>query len=1021
MVVSQQISPSALRSYKLSKYANGQPGKMLLEAKRVKRVTSQFMSKSGAKEAAKRMKALKKTASGAKKVADTAKKVQDAFFKKMPGGGTPGNAGIAGGQLLNIVIQGGLAAAVIQNTLIQNFINDRVDDQFNNLNNDLSKNLTLLTTLNSRMKNLDTRVNDFDKRISRELDANAKDYAQLSKQSETIAKNAADAKKQSNDALYETREGRKIVEGKVGEAKKQANDALYETRASKQNLEAQVTGLRTTFDTKIQAISAQISNFTSRAGDTFQNAINSTIAKIQNSLTSTQAQVTATQAQVTAIKQAPVDTNAIVSRAVAEARTVSRAEIAPVQAQATAAQATAAAAMQQIATAIPTLTAAIPNLTSAVQAATAGVAKAEGKADLALAASNANKTEAQKLEESFKKQVEENNKGLQTRDLSQSKLSQEFDKRLAEISNDFDAASKISQGNATLAEQRWQETLAMNQKWLDQSYGTEKVTATFQLSVLPSLLRDVNLTIEDKTSRASNSVKTDLQKQINDSENKINNKIDKLETTSNKSIDTITKELEQQRNNFERVANENAQIAQGDIKLAEQKWNNTVKELEKTFDRKQNDSEERLGDRIDQETFNRKREDKQITSLLGAKINDIQQQVDSPTTVTPQIERIRRDLEKVKQDLTTIKPSINDLNKRTKEQEKVNKQALPKLDQIVGILGLIPARAANAIRPSIPTIPQIETAAATGTCRTTQPGGCMNKALKDNAADITNNNNTNAANILDAVNTGANAALLQGQQTILARLGDQLPGGIGGKLSRFADWMHLDRVLNILIFAATVHNALMLSNDIGQTLLGAINNVLTLIGLKKEDGSSFDLGSVISGSIENLIKGAIGSDNYTSLKEAWAKANRIYQATTNLLNSFLNLSQTILQASELIAAYTGKIGNALKKGGVILESAYGWMNPQPKFNRVTQTLESLQNGASTIQMVTQAPLDVVNAVTESTTAAIEFVKAVKEDDKPVNKAAPIPEPDELKAKESQSKTDSQPLDFDFSDLFDGED
>jgi hypothetical protein len=96
------------------------------------------------------------------------------------------------------------------------------------------------------------------------------------------------------------------------------------------------------------------------------------------------------------------------------------------------------------------------------------------------------------------------------------------------------------------------------------------------------------------------------------------------------------------------------------------------------------------------------------------------------------------------------------------------------------------------------------------------------------------------------------------------------------------------------------------------------------------------------------------------------------------------------------------------------------MNPQPKFNRVTQTLESLQNGASTIQMVTQVPLDVVNATTELTTASTEFVKAIKEDT-PANKATPIPEPDELKAKETQAKADSQPSPFDFSDLFDGED
>ncbi|MBD2243221.1 hypothetical protein [Nostoc sp. FACHB-888] len=386
--------------------------------------------------------------------------------------------------------------------------------------------------------------------------------------------------------------------------------------------------------------------------------------------------------------------------------------------------------------------------------------------------------------------------------------------------------------------------------------------------------------------------------------------------------------------------------------------------------------------------------------------------------------RFKEFIEQNKKALAIPNKKIDSLQTQQRESEKMNKEGLEKLDQIIPMLAgipLIPALAANAIRPSIPTLPQIETAAAAGTCRTTQPGGCMRRALDDNAANIANNANRNSANILDALNTGANAALLQGQQTILTRLGAQLPGGIGGKLSRFTDWLQLDRALNLLILAATIHNALMLSNDIGQTLLGAINNVLQLIGLKKEDGSNFDIGSVISGSIENLIKGAIGADNYIQLKEAWAKANRVYQATTNVLNSFLNLSQTILQASELIAAYTGRIGNALKKGGVILENAYGWMNPQPRFNRITTFLEGLQNGASTIQMVTQAPLDIITATTEFTTASTEFVKAIKEDDKPANKPASTPEPDQLKAKETQSKIESQPLSFDFSDLFDGED
>ncbi|MDZ8082821.1 MAG: hypothetical protein RMX35_27625, partial [Nostoc sp. DcaGUA01] len=335
-----------------------------------------------------------------------------------------------------------------------------------------------------------------------------------------------------------------------------------------------------------------------------------------------------------------------------------------------------------------------------------------------------------------------------------------------------------------------------------------------------------------------------------------------------------------------------------------------------------------------------------------------------------------------------------------------NSAALPKLDQILDKLPFIPGLTAAAIKPDIPTLPQIENATGTAMCKSMN-GGCSGKKIDDAVGNI--NNNTNKANndLLDKFNAGANTAELVLLNIINNKLGNQLPGGIGGKLSRFADWMHLDRVLNILIFAATIHNGLMLSNDIGQTFIGIINNVLQLIGLKKEDGSAFDIGSVISGSIENLIKGAIGADNYTALTTAWAKANRIYQATTNALNSFQNLTSTVLSGLELVAGQTGKIANALRASGEVLESAYQWMNPQPKINRVTNFLENLQNGASTIQQVTQVPLDVINAVTELQTANTEFIKAIKEDDKPENKGAEIEQPTKLAEDKETAKIASK--------------
>ncbi|WP_427159406.1 hypothetical protein ACQFX9_25810 [Aliinostoc sp. HNIBRCY26] len=386
---------------------------------------------------------------------------------------------------------------------------------------------------------------------------------------------------------------------------------------------------------------------------------------------------------------------------------------------------------------------------------------------------------------------------------------------------------------------------------------------------------------------------------------------------------------------------------------------------------------------------------------------------------------------RVKEQESRLTTGLNNVNSRIGNFEKVNEQGNRKLDDLLGkvnsiipVLALIPAKAAQAVRQDMPSVGDIEAATGRAMCRNLQTG-CGRQAIDDAVGNVTNNvnqhNTNNTGNVLDAINTGANAALLQGQQTILQRLGDQLPGGIGGKLTRFSDWLKLDRVLNVLTTAATVHNAFMLSNDIGQTLLGIINNVLQLIGLKDDNGQPFDIGSIISSTIENFIKSIVGADNYQTITIVWAKANRIYQATTNVLNSFLSLSQLILQANELIAAYTGKIGNALKRGGVVLENAYGWMNPQPKFNRVSQFLENVQNAASTVQMVTQIPLDIANATTELANASTEFVNAVKEDDKPENKANNTPEPEVLKAQELLSKNNSQPTPFDFSDLFDGED
>lgn len=385
---------------------------------------------------------------------------------------------------------------------------------------------------------------------------------------------------------------------------------------------------------------------------------------------------------------------------------------------------------------------------------------------------------------------------------------------------------------------------------------------------------------------------------------------------------------------------------------------------------------------------------------------------------------IEREIEKIKADIKTDEAKVGT---QIKEIEKVNTEGNKKIDnidkkidQLIPMLGLIPGRVATTIKPNLLTAPQIEAATGNAICKSLN-GGCGKASVEDAVNRVNANNTNNTGAVLDAINTGANAALLQGQQTILTRLGDQLPGGIGGKLTRFSQWLQLDRALNLLIFAATVHNAVQLSNDIAVTLGSAFSNILQLIGIKDDSGSSIDIGQIINSTVENLVKGIVGESNYQQISNAWAKANRIYQASTNVLNSLMNVNAVITNALEVIGSYTGKIGNALRVWGVVGEKAYSWMNPQPSFdNKWINKLQQLQEGANTVAMVAQIPIDATNAVTEFNNSATEFVKAVKQE--PDTKSGlDVGEAAKVKEEREAAKTASNPPLFELLDLFDADD
>jgi hypothetical protein len=266
-----------------------------------------------------------------------------------------------------------------------------------------------------------------------------------------------------------------------------------------------------------------------------------------------------------------------------------------------------------------------------------------------------------------------------------------------------------------------------------------------------------------------------------------------------------------------------------------------------------------------------------------------------------------------------------------------------------------------------------------------------------------------------------------------AKLGPQIQGGISGKLNaieslmqnvgntvsqiqeklvKVAKWLHLDRALNLLTFATTVHNATMLARGLGDTLLSVVSNVLAAVGIKDEEGSPLEIGQIVGNTVENLIKGMIGAENYTSLSAAWKRANRIYQASANVLFSIQSLRWSMTNILETIGGWNARVGNALRKWGVVGEKAYGWMNPTPNFdNPFFRAVDQSEEVLSQIDNVASEVLSIQETVDQFNTQKNELVNSLSNGtDKGMTENQP------QKQAQQQAKTVSASPDIEPTDL-----
>jgi len=248
------------------------------------------------------------------------------------------------------------------------------------------------------------------------------------------------------------------------------------------------------------------------------------------------------------------------------------------------------------------------------------------------------------------------------------------------------------------------------------------------------------------------------------------------------------------------------------------------------------------------------------------------------------------------------------------------------------------------------------------------------------------------------------------------KMGDQVDGGLSGflinKFQKLWQSRVIDRAINLMTLATAVHNATMLSRNVGETLLSAVSNVMSLIGIKDADEVVHSFTEAIGDGIENTIKGIIGTENYTNLTETWQKANRIYQAASNIISLFNSSLFGLAEGMELVGKYTGKIGNALKRSGTVLENSYEWMSETfsiktgkiGQFQKVLDGIEQAENIASDLESATSEIREVGDNLTE-----------IQQEKEQINDALKDKE-DEKKDEQDAAKLASQSPNISASDL-----
>jgi uncharacterized coiled-coil protein SlyX len=265
------------------------------------------------------------------------------------------------------------------------------------------------------------------------------------------------------------------------------------------------------------------------------------------------------------------------------------------------------------------------------------------------------------------------------------------------------------------------------------------------------------------------------------------------------------------------------------------------------------------------------------------------------------------------------------------------------------------------------------------------------------------------------------AGLLQGGfiQQAVKRIDDTVHHGTWGiqKIFEFGEtaWKatHADKVLQVVNTTLMIHNAMMLSNSLGQTIGEAVNISLQALGIKDHADQVIDVNQLVRSKIHSMIVGLLGAEEAALLSARIAKANRIYQTGINMLDATRSMFDSAHAIAEVGVSNTGKIGNALRDAGVVAEDSYQEMieriNPQSKrllgLQKFRDGLELAENAANSVAQISSNVVEIEQNVTTLKTEKAALAKEIDDDIKVKTDAK------NLTKQESQVTADPAKADF----------